>query len=198
MKYLFLLLAFVSASVCLAQPYYRLNGETKEAFVTRICRTRNFAHPILETNEWDSTHKSIIYFLPAKTSEGDAVIGYLLVPLSMMSYRKVLIDTIFQEGGDPKIESVLFANADKDSKRELIVMTSWPQSHPGAGIEGTLYGTYIFDDPGTDIHEYQLKFFKDLSEKLDGGFEGVRDRETVKANYKNAAQIRAGLRKMGY
>lgn len=199
MKHLFFLLAAFSSVLCFGQQqYYRRNGETKEAFVKRITRSASLTHPVVETGEWDSTHKSIIYFLPAKTSEGDAVIGYLLVPLNMLTYRKVLIDTIFHEGGEPHIENVLFANADKDKERELIVMTSWPQNHREAGLDGTLYGTYIFDNPRTDTQEYQLSFFKELSEKLEGGFEGVRNKETVKAEYKSAAQIRGALRKMGY
>ena len=198
MKHLFLLLIFFSTTRCFGQPYQRLNGETSEAFVKRITRTAALASAVVETNEWDSTHKSIIYFLPFVTKGGAVIIGYVLVPKSMMTYRKILIDTFFQEGGDPEIENVLFANADGDKERELIIMISWPQHHSGAGIVGTLYGTHIFDDPSRSIEEYQLKFFKELSKQLDGGFEGKRNNKTVKADYKNAVQIRAALRKLGY
>jgi hypothetical protein len=158
----------------------------------------DLAYAVIETGEWDSTHKSIIYFLPFGAKGREAVIGYVLVPKSMMTYRKILIDTFFQEGGAPHIEHVLFANADRDKARELIIIVSWPQDHSAAGIVGTLYGTHIFDDPSPDIEEYQLKFFKALSEKLDGGFEGKRNNEPVKADYKTAPQIKAALRKLGY
>jgi len=199
MKHLFLLLTFFSTTLCLGQPYQRFNGESNEDFVKRITRTTSLSYAVIETNEWDPTHKSLIYFLPFGKKKGEAaIIGYVLVPKSMMTYRKILIDTFFQEGGDPGIENVFFANADKDKERELIIMIRWPQDHPGAGIVGTLYGTHIFDDPSPTIEEYQLKFFKALSEKLDGGFEGKRNSETVKADFKNAVQIRAGLRKLGY
>jgi hypothetical protein len=116
----------------------------------------------------------------------------------MLTYRRVLIDTFFNEGGEPHIEGVLFENADRDKERELIVMTSWRQDHRPAGLDGTLYGTFIFDNPNSSVQEYELFFFKELSEKLDGGFEGKRNKETVKADYKNAAAIRGALRKLGY
>jgi len=198
MKHLFLLLTFFSTTLCFGQPYQRLNGETSEAFVKRITRTAALAHPVIETNAWDPTHKSIIYFLPLGTKKGAAIIGFVLVPKSMMTYRKILIDTFFQEGGDPEVENVLFANADGDKEQELIIMIRCPQNHSAAGIVGTLYGTHIFDDPSPTIEEYQLKFFKELSEKLDGGFEGKRNKETVKADFRNPIQIRTGLRKLGY
>jgi hypothetical protein len=197
MKHLFLLLTFFSTTICFGQAYYRINGETARGFVERMERTSKFAHPVMETNVWDSTHKTIIYFLPAITSEGPGIIGYLLVPQNMLTYRRVLIDTIFNEGGEPHIERVVFANADRDKEQELIVMTSWPQHHPQAGLDGTLYGTYIFDNPGS-APQYELPFFKELSEKLDGGFEGKRHKEKVKAEYKAAAAIQGALRKLGY
>ena len=198
MKHLFLLLTFFSTTFCFGQAYYRINGESIQGFVERIERTSKFSHPVIETGAWDSTHKTIIYFLPAITSEGPGIIGYLLVPENMLTYRRVLIDTVFNEGGEPHIERVIFANADRDKEQELIVMTSWPQDHRNAGLDGTLYGTYIFDNPSTSVEEYELPFFKELSERLDGGFEGKRAKEKVKAEYKNAAEIRAALRKLGY
>lgn len=197
MKYLFLLLTLFSTTLCFGQPYHRLNGETSEAFVKRITRTANLAHPVIETDEWDPTHQSILYFLPYGKEEKD-IIGYVLVPKSMMTYRKVLIDTFFQEGGDPRIDQVFFANADKDKEQELIIVVQWPQGHSRAGLVGTLYGTHIYDDPSPVTEEYQLKFFKELSERLDGGFEGKRNGEMVKAEFKTAAQIKAALRKLGY
>jgi hypothetical protein len=156
MKHLLFLLLVCSTTLCLGQPYQRLNGETIEAFVMRITESSRLAHPVIETNEWDSTHKSAIYFLPVPTPEGPALIGYVLVPLSMTKYRRVLIDTFFQEGGDPKIETIFFANSDKDKEKELVILTSWPQNHSGAGLVGTLYGTFIFDNPSPSVQEYQL------------------------------------------
>ncbi len=200
MKHHFLLLTLFSTTLCFGQTYYyRSTGETIEGFVSRLENRSVLAHPVIETDAWDPAFKSIIYFLPARTSEGPGIIGYLLVPQkSMLTYRRVLIDTFFNEGGEPHIENVLFENTDNDKERELIIMTSWLQDHRNAGLDGTLYGTFIFDNPSTTEEEYQLRFFKELSEKLDGGFEGKRGKEKVKAEYKKAADIRGELRRLGF
>jgi hypothetical protein len=55
------------------------------------------------------------------------VAGYIYLLESANRYQKILIDNFGPEGGDPKIESVFFANADKDETKELIVICSWPQ-----------------------------------------------------------------------
>ena len=197
MKYLFLLLSSLSTTLCCGQSYfYRQNNESTQNFVRRVAQTNNFSRPIVESNDWDSTHFSILYFVPATRQKEADVLGYLLLPENYTTYRRIFIDTFYNKGGLPRIDSVFFTNADKDKDRELVILTTWPLDHPP--IVGTMYGTYIYDKPNTDSLGYRLKYFKQLSEKLDGGFEGKRNRETVKAEYKNAAEIKTALRQMGY
>lgn len=127
-----------------AQVIQRNPNESAEAFAKRIFKTDELAHPVIETKEWDSTKKVIICFVDFTTDAGDGILGYLLIPAGINSYKKTLIDTFWQGGGslDPKIESVLFANADKDKPRELIVMTS-AKSHPPRFADSILKDTIM-------------------------------------------------------
>jgi hypothetical protein len=198
MKHFVILISFFSTTFCVGQTFDRQDKETALNFVKRITNLEEFPHPVIETKEWDTTRKVIIYFVPKTTDDVTNIIGYLLVPITSTGYKQVLIDTFYQEGADPKIETVFFANADKDKKREVVILVSWPQVHRGAGIYGTLYGTYIYDNPNLSISQDKLKFYKGLSDKLDGGFEGDREGKSVKAKYKSVASIRAALKKLGY
>jgi len=198
MKHLVIILSFFFTTFCFGQTFNRQDNETAINFVKRVTKLDTFPHPIIETNEWDTLRKTIIYFSPTSTGDEINIIGYLLVPVTSTKYKQVLIDTFFQEGADPRIETVFFANADKDKEREIIILVSWAQLHRGAGIFGTLYGTYIYDNPKVAVSEDKLKFYKGLSDKLDGGFEGDRDGKIVKARYKSVGSIRKALRALGY
>jgi hypothetical protein len=197
MKQLLLILAICSSTLCFGQEYfYRQNNENTLNFVRRVAKNYSLSYPIVESNDWDTSHWAIIYFVPATTKKESDVLGYLLLPESYNAYRRVFIDTFYNKGGIPKIDKVFFTNADKDKDPELVILTTRALDHPP--IVGTMYGTYIYDKPGADTLQYRLKYFKELSEKLDGGFEGKRYNEKVKAEYKNSAQIEAELRRMGY
>jgi hypothetical protein len=86
--------------------------------------------------------------------------------------------------------------SDKDKEREIIVLTSWQQQH--VEVSGTLYSTFIYDAPTLSPSQKRLTFYKALSEKLDGGFDGHTEGTQVKAKYKTVASIRSGLEQMGY
>ncbi len=199
MKQLLIVSLFLGLAIsAIAQKFERKANESAGSFVKRITNLDELPHPVIETKEWDSVRKSIIYFVPDVKGEEINIIGYLLIPINSMNYSRVLIDTFQQEGANPKIETVFFANADKDKQREMIIQTSWEQNHRGAGVYGMLYGTYIYDNPNLASPPRQLKFFKSLSAKLDGGFEGKQEGKKVKAKYKTVNSIKAGLKKMGY
>ncbi|RXK87059.1 hypothetical protein [Filimonas effusa] len=193
-KYFFLLLLFLYTTK--AQSFHRNNNETAEAFVKRITNREYLPHPVIETAEWDSTRKVIIYFV--EDSEEESVTGYLLIPGTNRQYRRVLIDTIQPDDGRSVIESVLFANADKDKQREIVIMIKWPQRRRGAHIDGDFYDTQVYDVPDLNNPPAKLSFYKEISDKLDGGFEGETKTGSHKAKYKTVSSVRAALKKMGY
>lgn len=58
--------------------------------------------------------------------------------------RRIAITTGEQEGGEPTIAAIGFANADRDPARELIVILVWRQQH--YDVNGMLYEVRVFDD----------------------------------------------------
>jgi hypothetical protein len=197
-QFLLSLLLWLYASLSYGQVFERQHAETAEAFVKRITKLDDLPHPVIETREWDSARKTIIYFDKAGPEDNPYTTAFLLVPTTGLSYQRVLIDSFYEEGGPVKIETVFFANCDGDKEREIIVLVSWLQVHRGAGTYGHLYGTYIYDAPNVLALPQRLTFYKALSEKLDGGFEGDRDGKPVKATYKTVNAIKMALKKMGY
>jgi hypothetical protein len=168
-----------------------------------------FAHPVLETKSLDATTSIIIAFykrtieevkqMPTYVdhSKYDIIIGYLYIPTNGNNYRRVLIDTISSDGGDPEIISVFFANADKDSKKELIILCKYPQVHYDYG--GEFYETFIYDNPSNNTE--RLTYFNELSEKFWGcecAWRVEEKRKPEKAKFKTAKDVKAGLKKLGF
>ncbi len=168
---------FILFSVSYGQSLTRHDNETAEMFVNRLKPdSSEFAHAVLETKSLNINKNIIVAFyektiyevrqMPTYIDHDDyeIIIGYLYVPIGNNNYRKVLIDTISSDGGDPEIISVFFANADKDSIKELVVLCRYPQVHYDYG--GDFYETFVYDNP-TDTTE-RLTYLKELSEKFFG------------------------------
>lgn len=193
-----IIIILITVSVSYGQSLTRQENETPEMFANRLKPdSSEFAHPIIETKSLDTT-KSVIVAFYKKTiyetkqmatyvdhNQYDIIIGYLYIPTNGSSYRKVLIDTISSDGGNPEIISVFFANANKDKKKELIVLCKYPQVHYDYG--GDFYETFIYDNP-TDYTK-RLTYFNELSEKFWGCECAWRDeekRKPEKAKFKTA------------
>lgn len=216
MKHLFyainclLLIVFLSASVSAhSQTITRRPNETAEAFVKRSFSIDELPHPVIETSEWDSTKKVIIFF--KNDEDGVDVTGYILTPVNGNSYYITLIDTFYQQGAQlqPKIETVFFANADKDSAREIIIITkaeAHPPRYADQDFSGYFYNVAVYDNPVIPNPVKRLHYFDKLSEKLsEDSFEGSTfDKQTGKlikketAKYKTVSSIRQALKNMGY
>ena len=203
--YVFISTLFFSASISNAQIITRLDSERIEQFILRQKPdSSELTSKILET-KWNSTSVIIAFYkktykLPKENDpdqqDYSQIVGTIFIQSDSNSYRKYLIDIFDSEGGDPIIKSVSFANADKDTKKELIIIVSWNQVHYDVG--GTLYGTFIYDNL-LNTNQPSLSLMKELSEKLDGGCDcSWRDGSVKKAKFKNASDIKIGLTKLGY
>jgi len=200
-----ILLTAVCAS-CFAQTVSRLKNEDKLTFLSRNAPNQmrlsdDLIDQMIETNEW-SARKSTIgfyerkYKLPGDDMEYTDVLGYLYVPTNADAYQKVFIDTFENEGGTAEIIALFFANADKDAARELVVLIKWHAQH--YQIDGDIYETRVYDDILKKETPHKLVYLKNISTKLSGGFEGYREGENLKAQFKTAAKIREQLKKLGY
>lgn len=152
---------------------------------------------VIETDESGTGPPAIIayyrkpYFYDVEES-GTNLIGFVWIPKSNHSYQKIRIGKIPQEGGNPQISAIFFANADQNNTRELAVLVKWPQRR--YDYEGAFYGTKIYD---FDKDKSRFNFFKNLSNKFFGCECSFRDGRTKTAKYKMAARVRKKLQEMG-
>ncbi len=190
---------------CSGQVVKQNDNETAEQFVTRMMPVNSIlTHKVL-TTKWNNTPVILAFYEQAyKLSEQDdpdqqnyfRIIATIFLQTESKHYRKMLIDTLDTEGSKPVIESVFFANADKDINKELIIIASWEQQH--RDVNGTLYSTFVYDDLLTDA-QMKLAFIKSISEKLSGGCECEwSDGTSKKAKFKNASDIKTELKRLGY
>ncbi len=203
-KWLFLTAVFFAlASVNFAQSsneaVKRLATETAQQFAERNAPPESETVHTVETEAW-GVKKTVMAFykVSGKTADGTAITqvdGYLFMPESADTYRKILIYNFEEEGDTPKIEAVFFANADKDKTQELVVITSYQVSH--YDVSGKLSSTYIFDDVRPGTSPAKLNYLEAISEKVSGGCDCTyRDGKTKGTKkFQTAAQVRAGLKK---
>ncbi len=204
MKLRFALLLFtfsVWTPFSYGQELKRLENETLENFARRNGPPDSkFAHAVVETEAWGHPKTVIAFYaIEVKDKYGThgQVDGYLFLSLSPDTYHKILIENFEQEGADPKIEAAFFANADKDAARELIVICSWPQEH--YDFSGTLYGTFVFDDLRPGTYPAKLNFLEGISEKVSGTCDCTyRNGKRKRSNYKTAASVKSGLKRLGF
>jgi hypothetical protein len=183
----------------------RKDNEAAKQFAERQKpENSTLAHKVLET-KWNGNSVIIslydkTYKLPVQSDPDQQtyhkIEGFVFSELDKYTYSKVTFGTIDTEGGNPSIETVFFANADNDKKKELIIVASWEQRH--YDVNGTLYGTYVFDNE-TIEKTLDLKFLEQISKKLEGDCEcNWSDGTTKKSKFKTASEVKKELIRLGY
>jgi hypothetical protein len=196
---LFLIAFLLGTFTSSAEEVKRLENETIENFARRVGPPQSeLTHSVIETEAWGHEKTMIAFYdTEYKLSEQtyDKIIGYIFLPQDANTYQKILIGTFEPEGGPPQIEAVFFANADTDKAKELIVICSWLQRH--YDFNGTLYGTFVFDNPHAGPTE--LTFLESVSKRVSGDCECEwRNGKKRTSRYKTAASVRAGLKRLGF
>lgn len=205
----FLFLVFINLGVSIfAQSYQRNIGETKELFVERLKPIQNseIQGEVLEVNQWNSLVKPVFAFYEySETGIENGkknglnytyVDGYIFAPVANNRYAKIFIDTYAEEGATAYIESVFFANADKDLDKELGVLVSWDQSRH-YGMSGKLYQVYFYDYPKLISKNIKLKPIEIKKFKME--FDGTNDAgEKSGAIFNTTSKIKAELKRLGF
>jgi hypothetical protein len=114
------------------------------------------------------------------------------------AYRRYALRNIRPDGGEPYIESVFFANADRDAKKELAVLVSFDQdTHPD--YSGKFYSVFFYDDLTAAVGD-SLLFLSDVTDKVGESFDATwQDGRAVgKSLYSTAADVKKRLKKLGY
>ena len=182
----------------------RNENETIEQFVERVKpENSKITHNVIST-KWNSTPVIIAFYEQSyklsKKQDPDQnsyqkIIATIFVENQKNNYTKLIISSFDNDGGPPKIETVLFANADQDQFKELIIIVSWEESH--FEMSGTIYETFVYDNLKNDK---KIDYLNEISKKLKGGCDcSYSDgRKNSKAKIKTAKNIKSELLKLGY
>ncbi|WP_253926750.1 hypothetical protein [Dickeya dadantii] len=102
--------------------------------------------------------------------------------------KQYIIDTYEPEGDNAHIDTVFFINLER--ARNIIVLVSWKQYHPGTDIDGTLY-----EIKGYRIHNGILRLNNRISKdnKL-SGFDGINQNSKFTFKYKTYSDIKTYLK----
>lgn len=162
---LLLFTAIIKSAVSQGQTFERYKGETANKFVQRITAVDNLAYDVIETNEWDSTKKVLIAFIP---TPDEITVGLVFIPIDSFTYKQVLIDSFSTSGNTARINNVFLYNADNDKPKELIVMTTFDKSQNGQLSK--IYWNLVFDNPNLSSTFKRFNYLKQASKKVDGNF----------------------------
>lgn len=123
----------------------KLPSESDSAFASRVLKVPEGYELHTLTASWNGVPTIFVDYLtvPETVSPERPLIA--LQPTPDGAYRKLLVTVGESEGGEPDIEAIGFANADRDPAKELVVILAWNEPHYGAC--GPLYEVRIFDDP---------------------------------------------------
>jgi hypothetical protein len=152
----------------------------------------------LELHSWNSDSNLIAVFYKKELrndDNDDYLLGYLFVPMTGVTYRQILIDTIGPEGGRADVLAVFPCNADHDKEQELAVLTVYPVQH--YDVYGQLYSTYFYDSQKSPSVR-ELTLIENLSNKFVECDCSWRDGSTKQAKYKTARAVKRRLTRMGF
>ena len=161
---------------------------------------------IVETKEWTAENAVIAFYTqkvapapddPSPAKDSWRVFGYAFMPMGNNTYKRVLIDTFYNQENTPEVSAVFFANADTaDKANELVIVTKTAQKNQQG--TGKLYNTRIYDNTLTKTFPNRLRKLPDVAAKVEGGIDGVQDGRPRIAKFKTEKDIRDELKKLGY
>jgi hypothetical protein len=180
-------------------------GETAQQIANKLKPEKSkIVHTVIQQDFWGIKNGIIAFYetryldtiSATENYERQFIEGYIIIP-QKQGYRKVLINKYEDDNVDTEIESVFFANADKDESKELVIIST--VTHRLQYLyDGTEYSTDIFNDFTLNNIPNELNRLDKLGSKF-SGFEGYVDSKgTTKAKYKTAADVRRKLKQMGY
>jgi hypothetical protein len=200
-KYNFLVLFSLFIVQLQAQTFKRKPSETATDFAVRNRPDPDYglSGKVIETKLWDGKTAVILaFYYTDKQDEGTWVEGHIFIPSGPDTYKMIFIDGYNPEGSPCSIESVFFANADKDADKELVILCRWTQGNPH-GIMGQFYQVYFYDKIDFKNPPNQPAQLKHLEKAFPFEYDGKNDvGEVSKAKYKTADAIRKKLKELGY
>lgn len=191
-RVLFALAASLLSGTAQAQPLVRGPGEPAARFAERVLGLARdpYERHVIES-AWNGHPSIFADFLRGEERE--------LVALQQGPggrYRRLHVTTGEEEGGRASVAAIGFANADRDARRELIVILTWQVHHYDVG--GTFYEVRILDDPAPG-RDALVRL--PAAERLfaAGGCDcDRRDGTRERYRFKTIALVRRALRRAGF
>lgn len=192
MKHLIIGFFFILTSLSYSQIFEKNGVESLEEFAEKAKPNPDakLKGDVLETNLWDKLKKTIFSFYKIDGDE-PSINGYVFVQLESTKFNRILIDSYLQEGSDANIESVFFANADKDPEKELFIICKWPQKN------GNLFQVYCYDNLDLNIKKQKkLTPLRSIDKMFTLEFEGIQDGIKKIAKFNTAVKVKKQLKKI--
>lgn len=170
----------------------RQASEGDQAFAHRVLALPATAEANVISAVWNGEETLFVDYL----TDGDYPERPLLALRRQPSggYARLNVTTGEQEGGDPTVAAIGFANADRDPAKELIVILTWRVQH--YDVEGEMYEVRIFDDAKED--QVALKRLT-VSPRFDFGCDcSRRDGPDEQAAFKTIALVKRELTRLGF
>lgn len=151
---------------------------------------------ILETR-WNGRPVVLVdYSREMADSPGDREREVVALWRTPSGHEQAAVTTGEQEGGEPTVAAVGFANADRDPADEMIIILTWPVRH--YDVSGTLYDVRILDDarPG----QTRLTELEAVSKRFDENPCDCerRDEPPERFAFKTIAAVKAELNRLGF
>ena len=175
-----------------AQPLVRGPGEPATRFAGRVLGLERNADELRAIESTWNGRPAIFAEFP--NGEAREVVALLQAPDGR--YRRLHVTTGEEEGGRAFVAAIGFANADRDARRELVVILTWQIRH--CDVAGTLYQVRILDDPAPG-RDALVRL--PAAERLfaAGGCDcDRRDGTRERYRFKTIASVRRALRRAGY
>jgi hypothetical protein len=201
MKYYSIIIFLFFTFYCKSQIFSRNPDESLQEFAEKYKPDSKAISKgdVLETSLWYQNKKTIFCFYKTYTKsdeEDNFLQGYLFLPLEANKYKRILIDSYYPEGNDASIESIFFANVDKDADKELIIICKWPQKL--ALNKGNLFQVFAYDNFDVNAEKIQKELvpIQKINNKFKIEFDGYQDGKKKLAKYNTAAKVRARLKQL--
>lgn len=158
----------------------RKPAESPKDFALRVIPTKTeLAHSVVE-GAFGPQGKNVVILFTQTESAGSNYRGWVMVPISEQSnsYKKYILPEMDEIEGhfEIAVQAVFFANADKDTEQELLVLYEYYRN--GSGDESA-YAVYAYDWNGSGFTS----------------LEKVRDKLVGLAT---ARAVRQKLKRLGY
>lgn len=152
------------------------------------------AHTVEAT--WNGLQTVFVDYPSVRDASGGTDREIYAVRRSNGRLSAIKVAHVEQNGGDPEVAAIGFANADNDPAKELIVILAWPQVHYDYG--GRFLEVKVFDDLMRG--QSTLPPLSNLSKHFGLGCEcSYRDqRKPQRYRFATIASVQKELRRLGF